>query len=193
MSLVTVGPPGATPRAAEALPPLGQGDLRLREVEIDDAVELAALFSDPLVAAHLSLAPSSAEAFGDWAQLSRVRRAEGRSACYVVEVTTAVSGLFIASRATADANSAEAGFVLAPRLWGTGHFSTASTLFLSFLFDHWPIQEVRVRTRVSSHRGSGAMRKLGAVIIDDTGRGDDGEYVWSLDREAWRGRQTQSA
>lgn len=174
-------------RPADGLPPLMLGNIRLREVREGDACDLADLFADAQVADQLSLVPTSAEDFIDWIQLSSARRSEGRAACYIVQLGPAMSGLFIASRPTAVAPTAEAGFVLAPHLWGTGVFTTASRLMISSLFDRWDLTGLTVRTLARNHRGMGAMRKLGAKIIDRTMRGTEPELVWMIARESWPG------
>ena len=169
----------------DGLPTLRHGQVSLREVRVEDAGALAALFAEPLVAAHLSLLPTTREAFVDWAHLSHVRRLEGRAACYSVGVEGAVVGLFIASRVSASADSAEAGFALAPDHWGTGLFPTAATLFISSLFGRWGLAQVTVRTMVRNYRAIGAMRKLGAEVIDDRRHGAETEFVWAIAQGAW--------
>ncbi len=186
MSLSAVWIPQSFPSPApDGLPKLRHGRVSLREVKVEDSGALATLFADPQVSAHLSLLPTTKAAFVDWVHLSHVRRLEGRAACYTVGFEGAICGLFIASRATASADSAEAGFALAPTHWGTGLFPTAATLFISSLFGRWGLATVIVRTMVRNHRAIGAMRKLGAEVVDQRQHGAETEFVWAIGQGAW--------
>lgn len=185
MTPLTVWAAIGAPKATDALVPLGFGHINLREVEPRDAADLAALFRRPEITAHLSMLPTDAASFADWAQLSHARRGEGRAACYTVVVRTRVAGLFIASRPEAKSDAAEVGVVLAPELWGTGVFPTAARLFIDALFARWPVARLTGRSLVRNHRGVGAMRKLGAVIAGQAMHGQEVEYHWELTRAHW--------
>jgi [ribosomal protein S5]-alanine N-acetyltransferase len=192
MSLSAVWPSESSPSPfPKGLPVLRHGRTCLREVRAEDASALADLFADPQVSAHLSLLPTTAQAFVDWVHLSHIRRSEGRAACYTVESDGVVSGLFIASRVSASADTAEAGFALAPACWGTGLFPAASTLFIASLFEGWGLAKVTVRTMVRNYRAIGAMRKLGAEVIDDRRHGAESEFVWAIGPRRSPARQAE--
>lgn len=164
----------------DALPVLKQDDVCLREVHESDAAALVALFAKPDVSAHLDPPPSTVPDFLAWITLSRSRRAENRAACYTLLTGDAeVSGLFVALRVDGDSR-AEIGFAMAPTLWGTGTFQKAAGLYLDFLFNEWGVKAVVGKTLVRNARGIGAMRKLGATIIDESVRHGQPEYVWSV-------------
>lgn len=166
----------------ETLPVLEQDGLCLREVQLSDAAALTALFRRPEVAAHLDPPPATTTDFGAWIALSQSRRADGRAACYTLLTgNNEVSGLFMALRFE-DFDRAEIGFALAPHLWGTGVFQRAIELYLDFLFNQWGVRTLIGKTQVMNLRALGAMRKLGATVIEETTRNGRLEYVWTIER-----------
>ena len=168
--------------ALESLPVLHAEGVRLREVHLADAAALTALFQLPAVSAHLDPPPATAEEFAGWIALSQSRRANGRAACYtLITGDEEVSGLFMALRFE-DPERAEIGFALAPHLWGTGVFMTAMDLYLDFLFTEWGIKTLVGKTATRNQRGVGAMRKLGARVLERTERNGIPEFVWTLKR-----------
>lgn len=168
----------------DSLPVLTAEGVRLREVQFSDAAALTALFQLPAVAAHLDPPPATVEEFGSWIALSRSRRVEGKAACYaLLDGTDEIAGLFMALRFE-DPGRAEIGFALAPRLWGTGIFMKAIEVYLDFLFTEWGITTLLGKTSMRNQRGVGAMRKLGATIIERTHRNGVPEFVWAIERPA---------
>lgn len=169
----------------DSLPVLACDGVRLREVHLSDAAALTALFQLPGVAAYLDPPPATPAEFGAWIALSQSRRAEGKAACY--SLLTAgiekdeVSGLFMALRFE-DRERAEIGFALAPHLWGTGVFVKAIDVYLKFLFDEWGVKTLMGKTLAGNARGVGAMRKLGATVIETADRNGVAEYIWTLQR-----------
>ena len=167
---------------AETLPVLQQDDVRLREVHLSDAAALTALFQRPEVAAHLDPPPATITDFWAWIALSQSRRADGRAACYTLLTgNDEVSGLFMALRFE-EFDRAEIGFALSPHLWGTGVFQKAIELYLDFLFNQWGVRTLIGKTQVMNLRALGAMRKLGATVIEETTRNGHLEYVWTIER-----------
>ena len=77
---------------------------------------------------------------------------------------------------------AEIGFAIAPHLWGTGVFKTSIEIYLDFLFNTWGIKTLVGKTHVSNVRAMGAMRKVGARVIEETVRNGQAEYVWTIER-----------
>ena len=165
-----------------SLPVLACDGLRLREVQLSDAAALTALFQLPAVSAYLDPPPATAAEFGSWITLSQTRRADGKAACYTLLTgKNDVSGLFMALRLDGP-EQAEIGFALAPHLWGTGTFVKAIDLYLRFLFDQWGVKTLVGKTLARNARGVGAMRKLGATVIEKADRNGVAEYVWTLER-----------
>ena len=166
----------------DSLPVLAGDGICLREVHLSDATALTALFQLPEVSAHLDPPPATVEDFGAWISLSQSRRSEGRAACYtLVTGDGQVSGLFMALRFE-DFDRAEIGFAIAPHLWGTGVFRKTIDVYLEFLFGVWGIKTLVGKTQVGNARALGAMRKVGAIVIDQNVRNGQPEYVWTIER-----------
>lgn len=164
----------------ESLPVLVREGICLREVHLSDAAALTALFRMPAVSAHLDPPPATVDDFGRWITLSQSRRVEGRAACYtLITGHDDVSGLFMAVRFE-DRERAEIGFAMAPHLWGTGVFQKTIDVYLDFLFNDWGIKTLVGKTQVSNVRALGAMRKLGAKVIEQNVRNGHEEYVWTI-------------
>lgn len=170
----------------DTLPVLAADGIRLREVQLSDAAALTALFQLPLVSAHVDPPPATPEEFGAWIGLIQSRRANGKAACYTLLTgKDEVSGLFMALRLDDPdhpGERAEIGFALAPHLWGSGVFMRAMDLYLDFLFTHWGVKRLIGKTSTLNHRGVGAMRKMGARVLERTERNGVPEFVWSLER-----------
>jgi [ribosomal protein S5]-alanine N-acetyltransferase len=166
----------------DSLPVLARDGIRLREVHLSDAAALTALFQMPDVSAHLDPPPATIAEFGSWIALSQSRRADRKAACYTLLTGKAeVSGLFMALRFE-DPDRAEIGFAIAPHLWGTGVFLTSIHLYLDFLFNEWGVKTLVGKTLARNGRGVGAMRKLGATVIEEANRNGVPEYVWTISR-----------
>jgi ribosomal-protein-alanine N-acetyltransferase len=166
----------------ETLPVLARGDIRLREVDLSDAAALTALFQLPEVSKHLDPPPATIADFSSWIALSQSRRVDNRAACYtVLNAENEVVGLFMALRFE-EQDRAEIGFAMSPRLWGTGAFQKAAGVYLDFLFEQWHVKTLVGKTQVSNTRAMGAMRKLGAVVLEESERNGHPEYVWTIER-----------
>jgi RimJ/RimL family protein N-acetyltransferase len=166
----------------ESLPVLVRDGIRLREVDLADAAALTALFQLPEVSKHLDPPPATPADFSSWIALSVSRRVEGRAACYtVLDPADEAVGLFMALRFE-DQDRAEIGFAMAPRLWGTGAFQKAAGAYLDFLFTHWRVKTLVGKTQVRNERAMGAMRKLGAIVLEEAERNGHAEYVWTIER-----------
>lgn len=166
----------------DSLPVLVRDDIRLREVHLSDAAALTALFQRPDVSKHLDPPPATIADFGSWIALSQSRRAEGRAACYTLLTgKDEVTGLFMALRFD-DNERAEIGFAIAPQLWGTGVFMKSIEVYLDFLFNTWGIKTLIGKTQVTNVRAMGAMRKVGAKVIEENVRNGHPEYVWTIER-----------
>jgi RimJ/RimL family protein N-acetyltransferase len=171
-----------TQATVESLPVLVRDGIRLREVHLSDTAALMALFQRPEVAEHLDPPPATIEDFSHWIALSHSRRADGRAACYTLLTgKDEVSGLFMALRFE-DRDRAEIGFAMAPHLWGTGVFQKTIDCYLDFLFNEWGIKTLVGKTQVANHRAMGAMRKVGAKVIEENERNGHREYVWTIER-----------
>jgi RimJ/RimL family protein N-acetyltransferase len=177
----------------ESLPVLTKGDVCLREVDLRDAPALLELFGRPEVAAHLSPPPSSVEEFNGWIALSHSRRSERRAACYTLLTgNSEPSGLFMALRLEHEGH-AEIGFAIAPQLWGTGVFVAATEIYLEFLFEKWDVTTLIGRTLQRNTRGVGAMKKLGATVIERADRNGELELIWTVTKDEYEHRRGRAA
>ncbi len=166
----------------ESLPVLACDGVRLREVELSDAAALTALFQRPEVSEHLDPPPATAADFCRWIILSLSRRADDRAACYTLLTgRDEVTGLFMAVRFE-EHDRAEIGFAIAPHLWGTGVFGKTIEVYLDFLFSEWGVKTLIGKTQVTNVRAMGAMRKVGAKVIEENVRNGHPEYVWTIER-----------
>jgi RimJ/RimL family protein N-acetyltransferase len=77
---------------------------------------------------------------------------------------------------------AEIGFALDPKLWGSGVFMKSMALYLDFLFGEWGVKTLMGKTLEDNGRGVGAMRKLGAVVIERSDRNGAPEFIWTIER-----------
>ena len=171
----------ASQAIVEALPVLTRGDVFLREVDVSDAAALVDLFALPEVSAHLDPPPATVGDFSSWIALTQARRAGGRAVCYTLLTgNQEVSGLFMALRL--EGNRAEIGFAIAPHLWGSGVFEQAVGCYLEFLFKSWGVKTLVGKTLVRNARGVGAMRKLGAKVVEESIRHGQAEYIWTLEQ-----------
>ena len=154
----------------------------MREVHLSDAAALTVLFQRPEVSAHLDPPPATTADFGAWIALSQSRRVDGRAACYTLLTgENQVSGLFMALRVD-ELDRAEIGFAISPELWGTGVFQQAIEIYLDFLFNRWGVKTLIGKTQVTNARAMGAMRKVGAKVVEETTRNGKAEYVWTIER-----------
>lgn len=166
----------------DPLPVLVRDDIRLREVDLSDAAALLAIFQLPEVAQYLDPPPATVADFGSWIALTHSRRAAGRAASYtLITGKEQISGLFMALRYD-DRDRAELGFAMAPHLWGTGVFQRTIDLYLDFLFTDWGVKTLIGKTQVRNARAMGAMRKVGAQVIEESERNGNREYIWTIER-----------
>jgi RimJ/RimL family protein N-acetyltransferase len=166
----------------ESLPVLVRDGIRLREVHLSDAAALTALFQLPEVSEYLDPPPATAADFASWIALSQSRRVDGRAACYtLITGNDQVTGLLMALRFE-EPDRAEIGFAIAPHLWGTGVFRKTMDAYLEFLFNEWGINTLVGKTQVRNVRAMGAMRKIGARVIEENERNGKPEYIWTIER-----------
>jgi RimJ/RimL family protein N-acetyltransferase len=172
---------------------LTHGEVRLREVHPSDSAALVELFARPEVSAHLSPPPANVDEFNAWIALSHSRRIERRAACYtLLNGNSQALGLFMALRLETPGH-AEIGFAMAPQLWGSGVFVKAIEIYLAFLFEQWDITTLMGRTLQKNARGVGAMRKLGATVIERADRNGELELIWTITKDEYEQRRGRPA
>jgi len=165
----------------DSLPILVRDGIRLREVDLSDAAALTTLFQRREVSQYLDPPPSTVADFSTWITHIRTRRAQNRAVSFTLLTgDDEVSGLFTAMRLE-NGERAEIGFAIAQHLWGTGTFQSAIDLYFEFLFTQWGVKTLIGKTQKTNMRAIGAMRKLGARVIDESMRLGNPEFVWAID------------
>jgi RimJ/RimL family protein N-acetyltransferase len=147
------------------LPTLRGSQVVLRELRASDAASLFALLTAEEVSRFISPPPSTVEGFERFIAWTLRQRAAGDYACFAVTVAgfeTAI-GIFQVRSTEPGFVTAEWGFAIGSRFWGTGVFQEGAALVLDFAFDTIGVHRLEARAAVKNGRGNGALQKLGAV------------------------------
>ena len=177
----------------QALPVLTGRMVTLRELERADAASLLALLTTAEVARFISPPPTTVEGFERFIAWAKRERERGAYVCFAVVphgMTSAV-GLFQVRQLDADFRTAEWGFALGSRFWGTGMFVDGAELTIDFSFDVIGATRLEARAAVINGRGNGALRKLGAVqeAVLRKAFMCEGQYIdqvmWSIVQNDW--------
>ncbi len=184
------------------LPVLSAPGVALREVLIADAPALFAMLACHEVSRFISPPPQSVEAFERFVRWAHRARAGGHYVCFAVvpeQLRTAV-GLFQVRQVDPGFVTAEWGFALGVRYWGSGLFPVCASLVARFAFDQLGVHRLEARAAVANARGNGALVKIGAVREGLLGRSllCHGQYVdqflWTILDDEWRrGREAPSS
>lgn len=148
------------------LPDLRGGDIVLRELRRSDAPALFALLTTDMVARFLFPPPATVKGFERFIDWTHRQRAAGADVCFAVtlkDYDTAI-GVFQVRRLEPGFRTAEWGFALGTPFWGTGVFQASAELVLEFAFETLGVQRLEARAAVHNGRGTGALRKVGAVM-----------------------------
>ncbi len=149
----------------EQLPVLSGAHVELRELRRSDAPSLFAMLTSEEVARFISPPPTTLEGFENFIAWTHRQRAAGAYACFAVTLKgydTAI-GLFQVRELEPDFATAEWGFAIGSAFWGTGVFKASADLVLEFAFDTLGVHRLEARAAVRNGRGTGALRKTGAV------------------------------
>ena len=174
------------------LPTLRGLRLTLRELRQDDAPALVAQLTTDEVTRFISPPPTSVEGFERFIAWAHRRRSQGRYVCFAVvpEGQDTPVGMFQVHRLDDAGQTAEWGFVIGAAYWGRGLFLEGALLLLDFAFATLGVRRLEARACVANGRGTGALRKLGAVCervlhrsFEKDGRHHD-QGLWVL-RPAW--------
>ncbi|OFV90245.1 MAG: hypothetical protein A3G76_05800 [Acidobacteria bacterium RIFCSPLOWO2_12_FULL_65_11] len=175
------------------LPDLIGERLTLRELRESDADTLFVELTTPEVTRFMWAPPASALAFEHFIGWARGERATGKYICYgvVPRGEQHACGVFELRQLQPGFLRGELGFVIAPRLWGTGVFDDSVRLVLDFAFRVVKVHRVEARAAVDNDRGNAALRKLGAIregtLTEAFWR--DGHYVdqylWAILDTRW--------
>ena len=181
-------------RWSHPLPELASPRVRLRELRPADAPSLAETLGCPTVGRHLTCLPASLAETEEFIAWTRRARMTGRALCFgvVPQGTDSAVGVFQIWPLEPGFGTAEWGFALGHRYWGSGLFLAGARLVIGFAFDTLDVQRLEARASTDNDRGNAALRKLGAVPEGVLRKCflTDGEYrdhmMWSILVDDWR-------
>ncbi len=183
----------------DGLPVLSGADVTLRELRRSDAVALATLLTTEQVTRFISPPPTTVEGFERFIAWTHAQQAAGEYICFAVvpDGSDTAVGIVQLRRMTTDFSTAEWGFAINERFWGTGLFVQVANAALAFAFEAVGVRRLEARAAVVNGRGNGALKKLGATIesVLSSAFLCDGQlidqYLWTLRECDWR-RATSS-
>jgi ribosomal-protein-alanine N-acetyltransferase len=175
-------------------PVLSSDKATIRGLLSEDAPSLFTLCTTEPVGRFIWPPPSSAARFQQFIDWTRDQQTTGRQICFAVVPAgeNMAAGLFQIRQLEPNFISAEWGFVVGERYWGTGLFMDAARLVLDFLFTTVGVNRLEARTVVTNGRANGALKKLGAVQEGTLRKGfcTEGrrfdQYMWSILADDWR-------
>jgi ribosomal-protein-alanine N-acetyltransferase len=182
------------------MPSLHGTRVTLRDLGVSDAVSLSALLTTASVTRFILPPPKDLKGFRDFITWTQGEERAGRQRCFamVPHGFDRAAGLIQVRRSATSTATAEWGFILGQRFWGTGLFVESATLVLDFLFATAGIRRLEARTAVSNPRGNGVLQKLGfnRECIDPGAFVKDGEALdealWSITPERWQSTRIDS-
>ncbi|MBQ00699.1 MAG: hypothetical protein CL477_08435 [Acidobacteria bacterium] len=153
------------------------------------------MLSSAKVEEFISPAPATldeARAFIDWTH--RARRA-GRYICFgiVPQGQTDAIGIFQIWPVEQTFRTAEWGFAIGHRYWGSGLFIECARLVADFAFETLGTARIEGRAAIENERGNAALRKLGAEpegllrrCFECSGGVVRDHILWALLDDDWR-------
>ena len=182
------------------MPCLNGTRVTLRALGVSDAVSLSALLTTASVTRFILPPPKDLKGFRNFITWTQGEERAGRQRCFamVPHGCDRAVGLIQVRRSATSAATAEWGFILGQRFWGTGLFVESATMVLDFLFATAGIHRLEARTAVSNPRGNGVLQKLGfnREWIDAGAFVKDGEpldeALWSMTAERWKNTRRDS-
>jgi len=149
----------------KGLPVLVGARVALRELRVSDAASLFTMLTTAEVTRFISPPPSTVEGFERFIQWTLYQRAAGKYVCFAVTPAgdDVAVGIIQVRLLNDSVETAEWGFAIGSGYWGTGIFQDAARLTLDFVFDTMGVHRLEARAALRNGRGTGALRKLGAV------------------------------
>jgi len=176
------------------LPILAASTFTLRELRVEDAPSLLAMLTTEEVARFISPPPTTVEGFEQFIIWAMRERQAGHYVCFAVvpDGMTAAVGIFQLRALDRTFLSAEWGFAIGSRFWGTGMFAEGARLVVDFAVDVIGAHRLEARAAVANGRGNGALRKIGAVqegilrhSLQRNGVSHD-QVLWGIVADDWR-------
>ena len=186
-----------TPRVSadwrQGLPTLRGSGLSVRALRVSDAPSVFAMIATDDVTRFISPPPVSVQGFERFIGCANDDRGVGNGFCFAVvpEDVDVPVGIFQVRRLEPSFETAEWGFALSDKFWGTGLFVASARLALQFLFEQGGIHRLEARTLLSNERGNGVLKKLGATREAVLRRGfHKGEHfydqvLWAILADEW--------
>lgn len=146
------------------LPVLHAAGVSLRELRSSDAVSLKALLNAD-VTRFISPPPTTVEGFERFIAWTLHEQDCGRYICFgiVPDGCEDAVGIIQVRQLEAGFGTAEWGFAMGRRYWGTGIFEAAAVAVMEFVFERVGVHRLEARAAAANGRGNGALRKLGAT------------------------------
>jgi ribosomal-protein-alanine N-acetyltransferase len=147
------------------LPLLAGAGVTLRELRASDARALFAMLTTEEVSRFISPPPTTVEGFERFIAWTIRQRIAGEYVCFgiVPDGSDSAIGLIQIRARDGRWDTAEWGFAIGSPYWGTGVFVAAANAALDFTFYGLGVHRLEARSAVKNGRGTGALRKLGAV------------------------------
>ena len=139
--------------------------VRLRELRLSDAAPLMALLTNDEITRFISEPPTTLAGFERFIEWTAGQRSAGVHVCFAATVpgSDTLVGLFQVTLLDGQLDTAEWGFVIGSRFWGTGLFREGAELLLDFAFNAMGVRRLEARAAALNGRGNGALVKIGAV------------------------------
>ena len=168
------------------LPTLTGSMVTLRELRHTDAPALLAALTSEQVSRFISPPPTNVHGFEMFIAWCHRQRAAGEYLCFAVvpNGSDLPIGIFQIRSLEPAFGTSEWGFAIAEEFWGSGAFMDGAKLAVDFAVDVLGVRRLEARAATKNGRGTGALRKLGAVEEGILRRSllRNGEY---LDQSLW--------
>ncbi len=175
--------------------PLLSGQLvTLRDLRVSDAPSLLRTLPPEEVRKFVAPPPTTVDGFANFILWAHAQRARGTYLCFgvVPEGHDDAIGLFQVCELEPGFGTAEWGFALGSRFWGTGVFEESARLVADFVFDVIGSHRLEARAAAADGRGNGALKKIGAEqegVLRKSLFGDGiylDQLLWTILDENWR-------
>lgn len=179
------------------LPVLRGTGVTLREPRLADAGALFASLTTREVTRFISTPPGTVEGFERFISWVQHERQLGRHLCFAVvpDGSADAVGLIQMREIEPGFGTAEWGFALAERYWGSGLFLTCARPVVDFVFRHIGVHRLEARASVRNGRGNGVLQKIGAVpegVLRQSFSNSDvqtDQLLWSIIADDWQASQ----
>jgi RimJ/RimL family protein N-acetyltransferase len=140
--------------------------VRVRQLRAADARSLTEHLNDKAVCRYIAPCPSTIVAMTRFISWTHRERRRGKLACFgiVPSGSTHAVGVIQVWPVERDFSTAEWGFVLGRRFWGTDVFVRGARLVLDVVFSQIGVYRLEARVVDANHQAHRVMEKLGATI-----------------------------